>query len=446
MPILTPEERLGQDVAGRYRLDAVLSTGGMGVLFEATDENTGSPVAVKMLKPAYSLEKDRVARFLRETKIASELRHPNIALVLEVWQDPTGVPFLVMERLRGCSLEEELERRSTLPIAEALAIVLPVAEALALAHACGIVHRDVKPGNIFLCNGAPSVVPKLLDFGIAKTPQDDFETQTGVVLGTPGYMAPEQAQHGECGPFTDVWAIGAVLYRALTGHAPHAGNSVGDTLAKLVREPVPALAAPGVNKSVAATIDRALALDPHRRYADMPALVRALTTATGLTGEATDAQTTTQDFPQVAPVTRNEPRWTRGGASRLAVAALSLALGVFLIARASGHRAAQVAEAPDPAPARETAAPQHSPVSAAVAVDPPANPSVGGPRDNGDEARTQRAPTHGKHPASRAPSGQPPSLAAQAGSTRTYPTAEAQRSPMPDEREPNTGIPVATEW
>ena len=110
MPILTPEERLGQDVAGRYRLDAVLSTGGMGVLFEATDANTGSPVAVKMLKPAYSLEKDRVARFLRETKIASELRHPNIALVLDVWQDPTGVPFLVMERLRGCSLCHLLAR------------------------------------------------------------------------------------------------------------------------------------------------------------------------------------------------------------------------------------------------------------------------------------------------------------------------------------------------
>jgi serine/threonine-protein kinase len=400
-----------------------------------------------MLKPAYSLEKDRVARFLRETKIASELRHPNIALVLEVWQDPTGVPFLVMERLRGCSLEEELERRGTLPIAEALAIVLPVADALALAHASGIIHRDVKPGNIFLCDGASSVVPKLLDFGIAKTPQDDFETQTGVVLGTPGYMAPEQAQHGECGPFTDVWAIGAVLYRALTGHVPHAGNSVGDTLAKLVREPVPALAAPGVNKSVCATIDRALALDPHRRYANMAAFARALTTATGLASDpATDAQTTTQDFPQVTPVARNDARWTRGGASRLAVAAASLALGIFLVARAQEHREPQGAPAPEPAPVRETLAAQNAPVSAVAAVDPAATPSVGGPRANGDGAHAPSAPAHPKRPASRAPSGQPQYLTPQGGSMRTYPTAEAQRSPMPVEREPNTGIPVATEW
>jgi len=441
MPILTPEERLGQDVAGRYRLDAVLSTGGMGVLFEATDGNTGSPVAVKMLKPAYSLEKDRVARFLRETKIASELRHPNIALVLEVWRDSTGVPFLVMERLRGCSLEEELDRRHTLPLAEALAIVLPVADALALAHASGIIHRDVKPGNIFLCDGAPSVVPKLLDFGIAKTAQDDFETQTGVVLGTPGYMAPEQAQHGECGPVTDVWAIGAVLYRALSGHAPHAGNSVGDTLAKLVREPVPALGAPGVSKSVCATIDRALALDPHRRYADMAAFVRALTTATRVAGDpVTDAQSTTQDFPRVSPLPGNDARWTRGGASRLAVAAASLALGVFLVARASEHKKPQDA----PAPVRENVATQHPPVSAAAAVDPPANPPVGGPRANGDGAHAPSAPAHAKHPASRAPSGQ--YLTPQGGSTRSYATAEAQRSPVSVEHEPNTGIPVATEW
>src|SRR5689334_19796286 len=150
MPILTPEEWLGQSVASRYRLEAVLSTGGMGVLFEATDALTNASVAVKMLKPAYSLEKDRVARFLRETRIAGELKHPNIASVLEVWHDETGVPFLVMELLRGCSLEEELAARLKLPLGEAIAVALPVMRALAAAHARGIIHRDVKPANIFL--------------------------------------------------------------------------------------------------------------------------------------------------------------------------------------------------------------------------------------------------------------------------------------------------------
>src|SRR5437773_6443118 len=129
MPILTPEERLGQSVAGRYRLDTVLSTGGMGVLFEAIDVRTGVSVAVKMLKPAYTLEKDRVARFLRETRIAAELEHPNIASVLEAWQDETGVPFLIMELLRGWTLGEELDARGTLPLSEGLDAVVPTARA-----------------------------------------------------------------------------------------------------------------------------------------------------------------------------------------------------------------------------------------------------------------------------------------------------------------------------
>jgi hypothetical protein len=213
-----------------------------------------------------------------------------------------------------------------------------------------------------------------------------------------------------------------------------------------VREPVPALAAPGVNKSVCATIDRALALDPHRRYTDMPAFVRALTTAARLAGDpATDAPTT-QDFPQITPVARNRARWTRGDASRLAVAAASLALGVFLIARAPEHTEAQRAPALEPASIRETAAPQHSRLPVAAPPDPPANPPVGGRRANGNEPHAPSVPTHPKRPASRAPAGQPQTLAPPGGPTRSYATAEARRSFVPVEHEPNTGIPVATEW
>lgn len=281
MPILTPEERFGQRVAERYRLEAVLSTGGMGILFRALDEATGEHVAVKMLKPAYALEPDRVARFLRETRIAAELRHPNLVAVLDVWADEGGIPFLIMELLKGRSLAQELDKRRVLPFDEALSIAIPIVNALTAAHAVGIIHRDINPSNIFLCSDGAggSVVPKLLDFGIAKCESDGFETQTGLMLGTPGYMAPEQAQLGECSAATDVWGMGAVIYRCVMGHAPHASDSMPELLRKLAREPVPPLVAPSASKPGCATIDRALMRDPHRRYASMEELGRALATA-----------------------------------------------------------------------------------------------------------------------------------------------------------------------
>jgi serine/threonine-protein kinase len=243
MPILTPEERIGQRIVERYRLDAVISSGGMGVLFRALDEATGTPVAVKMLKPSHLLEADRIARFMRETRIASALHHPNLVRVLDVRTDESGIPFLIMELLEGRSLAQELDERGTLPLADALALTIPVASALATVHAMGVIHRDIKPSNIFLCRDSDgATIPKLLDFGIARGAKDDFETDTGLLLGTPGYMAPERVQYSECSPSTDIWGVGAVIYRCLVGHPPHAGCSVQEMLSRLVREPVPPLA------------------------------------------------------------------------------------------------------------------------------------------------------------------------------------------------------------
>lgn len=286
MPILTMEERLGGRLAERYRLDAVLGTGGMGVLFQGTDEVTGERVAVKMLKPTDSIDEDRIARFLRETRIAAMLDHPHVARVLDSGSDETGTPFLVMELLEGRSLEQELAERNVLGFPEALAVALPIARALAAAHALGVVHRDVKPSNIFLCRQGASTSAKLVDFGIARSPRDAFETRAGLFVGTPGYVAPEQARDGECGPFTDVWGVGAVLYRCLTGRPPHAGGSIPEMLARLVRESVPPLAVNGVKRSTCAAIDRALERDPQRRYQTMQAFIRALETSS--TGDAGD--------------------------------------------------------------------------------------------------------------------------------------------------------------
>jgi serine/threonine-protein kinase len=445
MPILTAEERVGQRVGERYRLNGILSAGGMGVLFHGTDERDGRDVAVKMLKPDYLLEPERVARFVRETKIAAGLRHPNVARVLDVVLDDARVPFLVMELLRGHSLQQELETRHVLPPDEALSIVLPIAEALASAHAAGIVHRDVKPANIFLSmDPSGDVVPKLLDFGIAKPLEDEFETQSGLVLGTPGYMAPEQAQRGECGPFTDIWATGAVLYRCLAGKTPHSGSTLAEIVVKLVQEPVPPLCAPDVNRSLAASIDRALALDPQRRYPSMTACVQALRSAARL-----DLESSTDVLPAFAapaPVSAVRERHavlaaagSPHAAPRLSTASARSTLRALGMV-ALGFVAALLVTA------WLTPRASHAPGPAAHGTDegveaPPADPRS--LTHTAGDRTAARAQTH----ASSAATGS--ANAAPASSSRA-PRPRATRRPASPrggvEREKTTGLPVATEW
>ena len=170
VPILTPRERLGGRVAGRYRLDRVIAVGGMGVLFAGYDEATGADVAVKLLKPRYDGELDKDARLLREARIGASLQHPNVVRVLDfgpACEDDGS--FIAMELLSGLSLEDELRARGQLTAEETLALIAPVLGAVAAAHDRGIVHRDLKPANIFLAHDAGGrVVPKVLDFGVAK--------------------------------------------------------------------------------------------------------------------------------------------------------------------------------------------------------------------------------------------------------------------------------------
>jgi eukaryotic-like serine/threonine-protein kinase len=336
MPILTPEERLGRVIADRYRLEAILSTGGMGVLFRARDEQADRDVAIKMLNPFYSLEQDRVARFLRETRVATTLHHRHIARVLGVDVDENRLPFLVMELLNGRSLQGELDDRGALPFAEAVAIALPIAEALTLAHEAGVVHRDVKPSNIFLHRDqTETIVPKLLDFGIAKTYDDQFETKTGMMVGTPEYMAPEQAQGGECGPFTDVWGLAAVLYRCLSGSPPLAGGSTRELLANLAQGSVSPLRVEGVAKSACATIDRALSHDPAARYPTMAAFARALTAA----AERSQGDRSTEAMPALAASLGATPVESRARPRRvaLAIAGLVAALALWSLAIGRGN-------------------------------------------------------------------------------------------------------------
>jgi serine/threonine-protein kinase len=270
MPILTPRERLGTLVGERYRIERVFATGGMSVLFEAYDTRACRSVALKLLKPEDCVSDRRVERFLQEMRLTAQLRNPHVVDVLDLGHDEQEVPYLVMELLQGRSLQAELNERKTLGVEETLAMLLPVMGALAAVHGAGVVHRDVKPDNIFLhidLNGR--VTPKLLDFGIAKAAYTTLETLTGAVLGTPEYMAPEQVLGEHSGPATDIWAMGAVMYKTLSGETPFQATTAAQVLAKLAREAVPPLRAPGVPASLAAAVDRSLVRDPAGRYSDM---------------------------------------------------------------------------------------------------------------------------------------------------------------------------------
>lgn len=444
MPILTPDERIGTLLAGRYRLCAILGTGGMGVLFRAVDEVTKAPVAVKMLKPEHSMNPDRMARFLRETRITAALRHPNVAAVFDSGSDETGAPYLVMELLEGRSLEEELAARHSIPFDEALAIVLPIGEALSAAHASGVVHRDLKPSNIYLSRrGDGPAVPKLLDFGIAKSDTNDFETQTGVLIGSPSYMAPEQARDGECGTYTDVWGLAAVVYRASMGEAPHAAESVHEMLAKRMSEPARPFDAPGVKKSTCSVIDRALEREPERRYRTMRAFIDALENAHANRNEPSDE--TQELFAGSLPTGTREPvpavQPGSSASSRKARSARAVSIGfglallaLFALAQRSRHADALAGERRGfTTEASNAIGPSAAKLPAALSEPSTAVSAreAGGERATPPIAATPRA-RQASVPSARA----------------RLPSENPVRAPLraAPEYERRTGLPLATEW
>ncbi len=282
MPILTDQERCGTLLAGRYRLDAVLGRGGMGVVFRARDEDAGgTPVAVKLLRAEFALEQIFAKRFVREAKAAAAIRHPNVVEVRDLGVESDGTIYQVLQLLDGVSLADHLEVVGALSVERTLEIVLPVMAALESAHALGVVHRDLKPDNVFLARRGGEIVPTLLDFGIAKLLDGSASaaTHTGSILGTPAYMAPEQAQGTkEQGPAIDVWAMGIVTYECLTGTTPFTGTAPTQVLVRILTETAQRadVEQPSVPAVIADVIARALARAPGERYASIGALAAAL--------------------------------------------------------------------------------------------------------------------------------------------------------------------------
>ncbi|RBM13564.1 serine/threonine protein kinase [Prauserella sp. PE36] len=211
----------GRLVAGRYRVIKRIGTGAMGAVWQAQDEVLHRTVAIKQLLLQPGLEdheaEDARARTMREGRIAARLHHPNAISVFDVVTDDNGQPCLIMEYLASTSLAQELQQRKTLPPIEVAKIGAQVAAALKEAHAVGIVHRDIKPGNILL---AGSGLVKITDFGISRAKDDVTVTKTGMIAGTPAYLAPEVAIGGDPGPESDVFSLGSTLYAATEGQPP----------------------------------------------------------------------------------------------------------------------------------------------------------------------------------------------------------------------------------
>jgi serine/threonine-protein kinase len=273
--------KAGDLLGGKYRVVRPLGEGGMAVVLEAVHERLGHKVALKLLRAALASHQSVVARFEREGRALSKLRNANVVRVFDVDATPAGIPFLVMEYLDGEDLESELRRRGPLPIAEAVHYVLQACTAMQEAHAAGLVHRDLKPTNLFLANEGKTRVVKVLDFGVASdapAADDARLTRTETVVGTPLYMAPEQFRSARAvDARADVWALGATLYELLTGEAPFVGSAATIGVAIVSDDPRPIRALrPEIPPALWEVIQGTLAKDRERRTPSMTALADAL--------------------------------------------------------------------------------------------------------------------------------------------------------------------------
>jgi serine/threonine-protein kinase len=273
--------RPGDVIAGKFRVERVLGEGGMGYVVAAKHLQLGQMVALKFMRdevctPAYK------SRFLREARNTVRLKSKHVSRVLDVGSLEGGAPYMVMEYLEGTDLSDLLHKRGPVPVQEACEYILQACEAIAEAHGHGIVHRDLKPANLFLTRGQTGEpVVKVLDFGVSKVLGHGGTLTAGRVVGTPGYMAPEQARGEDVDKRADTFSLAAIAYRCLTGHPPFTGKDVPTTLyevsSKMPTQPSQ------LHDDLPRDVDRALAIglakDPRHRFPDATAFADALVAA-----------------------------------------------------------------------------------------------------------------------------------------------------------------------
>jgi serine/threonine protein kinase len=259
---------------GNYRVLGVLGQGGMGVVFQAEDVQLRRRVALKAMLPGIAASASNRQRFLREAQAAAAIEHDHVVPIYQVGED-NGIPYLAMPLLKGESLNDRLQREGRLPVADVLRIGRETAEGLAAAHGQGLIHRDIKPANLWLESlpgepggSSPRYRVKILDFGLARVPADSAQlTQSGVILGTPAFMAPEQAAGKPVDARCDLFSLGCVLYRLCTGELPFKGaDSISTLMAVAMEHPRPPRDLdPAVPHALSDLILRLLAKSPDQR-------------------------------------------------------------------------------------------------------------------------------------------------------------------------------------
>lgn len=403
MPGLRPDDL----VDGRYRLVKRLGAGGMGEVWEVEHVSLQRPMALKLLRAAELATKTQRGRFLREAQVVSRVRHPGVVEISDFGELPNGAPFIAMELLGGRTLHQVCGEDGAMPWPRALELARQIAEALAEVHRHGVVHRDLKPDNIFVSPGPPELC-KVIDFGIARRNELDPDasklTATGSVFGTPGYMAPEQIRGEAADARADVYALGCITHELLTGRRVFEGG-LFDRLQSHLYEPPPALPA-SLPSGVTRMVERCLAKQPDERFRSMDEVVDACVSALGRPvarrtaiaeahvpvaplGAATQsgrptapALTPNHTEPMsTLPSATVEFEPTKPSSTRAVVGLISAAvgLGVLVLLFFAWSRPTEETTAPSTkAPAAtEVATPEPSPEPApAVAAPPPSEPVV----------------------------------------------------------------------
>lgn len=443
-----PAVRPGDMIAGRYEVEGIAGEGGMAVVYSARHLHLQERFAIKVLRPLYAAGRATVSRFMQEARAAAQLRSEHVCRVFDVGLLPDGAPYIVMELLEGASLGEVIARNEPLSVEEIVEYTIQACEALTEAHACGVVHRDIKPENLFLTRKSDGWrAVKLLDFGISKiVDRDALDTSirrhrdTGNMLGTPHYMAPEQVRSSrDVDSRSDLWSLGVVLYELLGGRLPFDGTTVPEISAAIIETEPTSLAAirPDLPEQVVEAVHWCLSKQPELRVSSacelavelmrfgprrsravverMQSLARKQGDIVHLPASIAPAPLTTEgplvEIPRapIVPAVNSEPEPRTSSVSLWALAAAAafvVAAGVVFLQLRSGAassptsqiektsepttttpgtsaetalvpgRAMAPASPPEPAPAASTSEPQKPPPTRGRLVLPPAKPTA----------------------------------------------------------------------
>jgi serine/threonine-protein kinase len=389
-----------QLIAGKYRLIQPLARGGMGALWVARHVELDTDVAIKFRADAERYDTAALDRFKREAQAAARLRSPNVVHIHDYGVDE-GVPYIAMELLQGEDLGDLLDREQRLSLGRTLEFVRQAAKGLDCAHRADIVHRDVKPSNLYLARFGNEEVLKVLDFGIAKRvsserPEEASSSATSqsVVLGSPSYMSPEQARGHTVGQASDLWSLGAVVYRALVGVPPFVGLSAQDTVIKICTERVtpPSACAPDLPSELDGFFERALARDASQRFASAGELSAALAAISERHADHRP-QLPMRETPRgrmtatasLAPAAEIEPAASTTGRRRTLWVGAGLAIaviGIVLLGRQVAREHADDTASPPAARAVASSAPPPTPAARAPepTLPPEAAPSESAPK------------------------------------------------------------------